>query len=82
MNHLRRKKIILFAVFLLLILLAALFGSLFPTPIAIAIMAPLLIVFLILYDRWWRCPRCGKSLGRLEIGVHHCKYCGHFLIEE
>ena len=80
--RLRHKKVILFAVLILLILLAGLFGSLFPTPIAIAIMVPLLIVYLILYDRWWRCPGCGKSLGRLEIGVQHCKYCGHFLTEE
>lgn len=80
--RLRQKKILLFAGLLILLLLAGILGSLFPVPIAIAILSPLLIVYLILYDKWWRCPRCGKSLGRLEVGVQHCKYCGQFLIEE
>ena len=80
--RLRQKRILLFVILLILLLSAIIFGSLFPIPIAIAIMAPLLIVYLILYDRWWRCPGCGKSLGRFEIGVKHCKYCGQFLIEE
>ena len=80
--RLRQKKILLFVGLLILLLAAVIVGSLFPVPIAIAILSPLLIVYLILYDKWWRCPRCGKSLGRLEVGVQHCKYCGQFLIEE
>lgn len=30
------------------------------------------------YLRFWRCPHCGKSLGRLAK-VNYCSYCGEEL---
>lgn len=30
------------------------------------------------YLRFWRCPHCGKSLGRLAK-VNYCPYCGEEL---
>ena len=43
----------------------------FPTDLQAQFM---LLAALALYSIWWRCPHCGKFLGRKhEV---HCRYCG------
>ena len=71
-----KKKRILFLALIVLLLLASIFGSVFSKEIALAIIIPLLIVWFVLYIKWLKCPHCNRSLGRLEHGVTHCKYCG------
>ena len=36
--------------------------------------AVMLLTALALYIIWWRCPYCGKFLGRKH--ELHCRYCG------
>ena len=36
--------------------------------------AVMLLAALGLYNIWWRCPHCGKFLGRKH--ELHCRYCG------
>ena len=71
-----QKKKILFAALLILLILASIFGGVFSKEIALSIIIPLLIIWVVLYTNWWKCPHCNRSLGRLELGVTHCKYCG------
>lgn len=71
-----QKKKILFATLIILLILASLFSSVFSKEIALLIIIPLLIIWFVLYNKWWKCPHCNRSLGRLEHGVTHCKYCG------
>ncbi len=35
-----------------------------------------LAVFAVLWSRLWRCPQCGKHLGRMADGSDHCPHCG------
>ena len=35
-----------------------------------------LAVFAVLWSRLWRCPKCGKHLGRLADGEKVCPHCG------
>ena len=74
--NVQQKKRILFALLIVLLILAYIFTSVFSREITLSIIVPLLIGWSVLYGKWWRCPHCNRSLGRLEIGVTHCKYCG------
>ena len=71
-----QKKKVLFIALIVLVFLASIFGSVFSKEIALAIIIPLLLIWFVLYNKWWKCPHCNRSLGRLEYGVTHCKYCG------
>ena len=71
-----QKKKVLFVALIVFVILASIFGSIFAKEIALAIIVLLLIVWFVLYNKWWKCPHCNRSLGRLEHGVTHCKYCG------
>ena len=74
--NIHQKKRILFASLIVLFLLVSILGSVFSKEIALSVIIPLLIVWFVLYIKWWKCPHCNRSLGRLEHGVTHCKYCG------
>lgn len=78
----QRKKIILLIAMTVLILMAWLFSQLGSGELLFLVFIPLLIVWVVLCYKWWRCPHCGRSLGRIELGVSHCKYCGHELSDE
>lgn len=73
---LRRK--ILFAWGLLLpiaplAVLAYVLDSLVPCYAGLLLMA----ASFALYRRWWRCPRCGRRLGRVSLVLTpHCRWCG------
>ena len=43
--------------------------------IGLAIGALLLLAACVLLNRYWRCPSCGKQLGRMRIGVFECPHC-------
>lgn len=77
-----QKKRILFLAVIMLLLLSSIVGSVFSKEIALLIIVPLLGVWFVLYKKWWKCPHCNKSLGRLERGVTHCKYCGNKLSDD
>ena len=45
---------------------------------SVALLAPaflLWIVMLVILFKYWRCPKCGKWLGR-DSGGSFCKHCG------
>lgn len=45
-------------------------------PIFYCILAVLLIGYFVLLRRIWKCPSCGKYLGKIDLGMKSCKYCG------
>ncbi|MBE5818214.1 MAG: hypothetical protein E7312_04070 [Clostridiales bacterium] len=45
-------------------------------PVFYCALAVLLIGYFVLIRRVWRCPSCGKYLGKIDIGMKSCKYCG------
>lgn len=49
-------------------------GGLFVAPFIGWLGAVMLLAALALYSIWWRCPHCGKFLGRKH--ELHCRYCG------
>ncbi len=80
--NIHQKKKVLFILMLILLLSASVFGSVFSKEVAVLIIIPSFFVWFVLYQKWWRCPHCKRSLGRLEYGVTHCKYCGKALSEK
>ena len=38
-----------------------------------------LAVFAVLWSQIWRCPHCGKHLGRMADGSDRCPHCGEKL---
>ena len=48
----------------------------------LAVISALAIAWCILNGRWWRCPHCGRHLGRISIGTQHCKYCGESIFDD
>ncbi|EOS66489.1 hypothetical protein [Oscillibacter sp. 1-3] len=49
-------------------------GGLFAAMANGVVGAVMLLAALGLYNIWWRCPHCGKFLGRKH--ELHCRYCG------
>ena len=45
-------------------------------PIFYSILAVLLIGYFVLLRCIWKCPSCGKYLGKIDLGMKSCKYCG------
>lgn len=41
----------------------------------------LLVVYLVLTLVLWRCPFCGKYLGKLDFGITTCKHCERALTD-
>lgn len=37
-----------------------------------------LVLYLIVYALFWRCPHCGKHLGK-DLNVRKCRHCGEKL---
>lgn len=42
----------------------------------------LLVAYFVLTLILWRCPACGKYLGKLDLGIKSCKNCGEQFIED
>ncbi len=78
MNIHQRKKV-LFVALIILFFATSILYSFFQKEIVLLIIIPMLCIWFVLYNKWWRCPHCNKSLGRLEYKVTHCKYCGNKL---
>lgn len=79
---LRTKKIIL-GVSILLLLLAFMIVNLASVDeIVYVILVPAVLIWLLLYVMWWRCPHCGRGLGRFHFGTHYCPYCGDELYDD
>lgn len=56
------------------IIAALAIGGLFAAMANGVVGAVMLLAALALYSIWWRCPHCGKFLGRKH--ELHCRYCG------
>ena len=56
------------------IIAALAIGGLFAAMANGVVGAVMLLAALGLYNIWWRCPHCGKFLGRKH--ELHCRYCG------
>jgi len=39
------------------------------------------VALLIIGGLYWRCPHCGKMLGRLDAVPKHCMHCGGKLVD-
>ena len=74
--NIHQKKKLLFVVLIILFFATSILYSFFQKEIILLIIIPVLCVWFVLYIKWWKCPHCNRSLGRLEHGVTHCKYCG------
>ena len=68
----------LYFVVLLGILLLAMIGRSWPTEIFYGMIACVMVVYVVIMHKYWRCPVCGKSLGKVVAGAvvtcPHCKY--------
>ena len=53
-------------------------GALFRRMWLVAAGVALVVPWLIVQQRWWRCPACGRSLGPLER-IRDCPHCGEEL---
>lgn len=42
----------------------------------------LVVAYFILTVILWRCPYCGKYLGKLDFGIHSCKHCDKSFFED
>lgn len=56
------------------IIAALAIGGLFAAMVNGVVGAVMLLAALGLYRVWWRCPHCGRFLGRKH--ELHCRYCG------
>ena len=43
--------------------------------IGIAVGFCLLLASTVVLEKYWRCPTCGKRLGKMRIGVFNCPHC-------
>ena len=48
-----------------------------PLPVYLTVGVGLLLAMGLLVQKFWRCPHCGKPLGKMNISpVVHCPHCG------
>jgi len=85
----RRKKIYQLIVLVLALAGAVLFFTLrsgvLTRPAGAVVMLFVFMVALFVNLKIWRCPHCGRHLGKLYIGLKHprfCPECGIRLLEE
>lgn len=81
MNKKRVILIVSTAVVVLLVLILRLIPE-SAQPYYLFFVALAVIADLILFGVLWRCPHCGRHLGRRIDGSAYCKYCGKKLDEE
>ena len=43
--------------------------------ICLAVGLCLLLASAVVLEKYWRCPSCGKRLGKMRIGVFNCPHC-------
>ena len=43
--------------------------------IGIAVGLGLLLLSAVVLNKYWRCPACGKQLGKMRIGIFNCPHC-------
>ena len=74
---LKRKRNILWVSIWFLTAMAIL-GALMKTSWLMVAVIAAVVIWSVLMLCWWRCPRCGKSLGHLDQKTY-CPYCGEEL---
>ena len=73
-----RKRYKILRMIVLALTALAVIGALMRLKWVILLAALLLIPWVALELRWWRCPKCGTFLGRVER-KNHCPNCGEEL---
>jgi len=58
------------------------FPQVLEDPIALFFWLLPFIVYVILYCVWWRCPHCGRMLGRTLFFTEFCRFCGKPLTDD
>ena len=76
MNLKWKWRILRFSVFALTVL--AFVGAFLRMKWVVGLAVALLIPWIVLEMRWWRCPGCGAFLGTMEK-KHNCPHCGEKL---
>ncbi len=73
----KRKQIltVMIVITFALLLLANFLHGLWRTIAWVAMIVSLLL-FALFWSSLWRCPKCGKHLGRLGDGAKVCPHCG------
>ena len=79
---LRVKKIILTVLLLVVLVFAWICRSIGSNELAFLVLLPSLGVWIALDIKWWRCPSCGRYLGRFHFGAHHCQFCGSEIYDD
>lgn len=64
------------------LMIALFFPQLLEDPIALFFIILPFIVYIILYCVWWRCPHCGRMLGRTLFFTEFCRFCGKSLTDD
>ena len=80
--NLRQKKIILVISFSILMIALMIVRYTSVSDILYVFLAIAAFVWLALFVFWWRCPHCGRGLGRLHFGTSYCPYCGNELYDD
>ena len=71
------KRIIMFVSALIVVAYGIItYQFLHESTVAIAILIGLLIAYMILCLKWWRCPHCDKYLRKTPVFAKHCPHCG------
>lgn len=79
MNYKTKRRILNVAA-ILVVLAVLIFRSFFTqTFIGVALLVALLLFYLLLSFKWWRCPHCDTYLGKLSPFATHCPFCGNEL---
>ena len=76
--NLKRNLLRIFAVLLVVFFIIAtkFFAE---SGLFISLLIAALVVYTILAIVWWRCPHCGRYLGRIPPFSSHCPHCGNEL---
>ena len=80
--NMKQRKIVLTVMILItvvLLLLANLLHGHLARLIAWILMIASLAMFVLVWAKLWRCPKCGGHLGRMGDGSDRCPHCGEKL---
>jgi uncharacterized membrane protein YobD (UPF0266 family) len=73
------KKWILIGLLVALLIMWFVIWSIDTKSTANAILFLTMLVWMLLYAAWYRCPNCKRHLGRFRFGDAYCPYCGEDL---
>ena len=74
MDMKKKKRILDLA--LIAVFLPILVGYIVAQTWVMFISCALVVGWVILHHRWWRCPHCGAYLGRYDMKISYCPHCG------